>query len=361
MESYFYLLLFIYFTYFILKISLRNVNKLNSCFLLLSFVAIYFFCTLRDYSVGRDIPGYMDTYNISGFYPLMDNSWTHMEVGYVTFMQLCSLAGFSTRTFFFIVYFLILFPIYYTFRKYSLNPLLSIIIFVCFQFLTFDLSGIRQGLAASICMMGLSFVGMKGIKNSVAFALLLALAVSVHRSSIIFALTPLVMRLHINKCTICVFLFMFAVAPSLTGFVMSVNAEEGLSKYTYDDRLAMGGMIVFLFLILIFVFYTCIAKEYGRRLSIDDTFSIKQYFFLLATGMFFTLAFNGTMLSRSTMCYCLIIAFAIPNAIKRHNRSLQMVLNVSFHLIFVSFFYLFCLLPKVLDTVPYKIGTDLPF
>lgn len=361
MKPYFYLLLFIYFTYFLSKVSWRNSKSIDSSFLLISFVAIYIFCVLRDYSVGRDISGYIDTYNDAGFYSLMDNSWTHMEVGYVTFMQLCSMMGLSPRSFIFIVYLLILFPIYYTFKRFSLNPLLSVIIFVCFQFLTFDLSGIRQGIATSFCMMSLLFVGLRSKKDIVAFALLLALAVSMHRSSIIFALTPIVMRLPINKLTISAYIFSFILAPKLTSIVVAINVKDGLSKYTFDDRLTMGGMIVFLFFILFFVFYTCVVKKHNNQFLVNNVFPLNQCLFLLATGIFFTLAFNGTMLSRSTMCYCLIMAFAIPNAIMQYKRSSQMILNLAFHAVFIAFFYIFCLLPKTLDTVPYKLGTDLPF
>lgn len=134
-------------------------------------------------------------------------------------------------------------------------------------------------------------------------------------------------------------------------------------KYTFDDRLAMGGMLVFLFAILLFI-----AISYKKKkVKIADynskykPFDLHQYLFLLIAGTFFTLAFNGTMLNRSTMCYTLFIAFAIPNAIKEYSLPTQTILGLLFHIIMLVFFYMFCLAPKSLDIVPYVLGTDIPF
>ena len=192
------MLLLVYVTYFITNNTYRTSEKASKRFLIVSFVIIYLVCALRDYSVGRDIPGYMETYELSSQYPLWDATWIYMESGYVAYMKICSLLGFSNRMFLFVTYFFMLFPIYYTIKKHSDNPLLSVIIFICFQFLTFDLSGIRQGLATSICLMGFTFALKEGKRNLIIFYLFAILAFLFHRSSIIFMLVPFIVRMKYN-------------------------------------------------------------------------------------------------------------------------------------------------------------------
>ena len=121
-------------------------------------------------------------------------------------------------------------------------------------------------------------------------------------------------------------------------------------------------MLVFLFIILLFIMYSSIIKQ--RRHILDDRkilYSIEQYGFILIVGIFFSIVFNGTMLGRATMYYTIFTVYAIPNSIKQYEPSLQTVFKITFHLMMLVFFYLFCLVPQTLDTVPYKFGTDLPF
>jgi hypothetical protein len=363
MKAYIILLVFIYLAYFVTRLGTGSIKRHNQRFLIISFLAIYALCALRDYSVGRDIPGYIETYEMAGNYPFMDTSWTHMELGYVSFMQVCSMIGLSSRIFLCLVYVIMLYPLYLTIKRYSQDYLLSVIIFVCFQFLSFDLSGIRQGLAISICLMSLPYANMKSKTDVLIFTTILLFAISLHRSSVIFGIVPILLKLRINFLSISASIFALAAAPSLTSFIMTLNSEKALSKYTFDDRLAMGGMLVFLFAILLFI-----AISYKKKkVKIADynskykPFDLHQYLFLLIAGTFFTLAFNGTMLNRSTMCYTLFIAFAIPNAIKEYSLPTQTILGLLFHIIMLVFFYMFCLAPKSLDIVPYVLGTDIPF
>lgn len=362
MAAYVILLVFIYTTYFITRLGSDTAEGKNQKFLVISFIAIYALCALRDYSVGRDISGYIDTYEMAGYYPFMDNSWTHMEVGYVTFMQICSMLGLNSRLYLCVVYALMIYPIYLSIKRFSKDPLLSTVIFICFQFLTFDLSGIRQGLALSICLMSLPYADIRNKKDLFCFVVFLFLAFTIHKSSVIFAIVPILLKLKLNFVNTLMSIIGLVIAPGLTSFFLSLNSE---SKYLFDDRLVMGGMVVFLFAILFFVLYSCLLN---KKNNLNDnisgcrySFSLTQYSFLLIAGMFFTLAFNGTMLFRSTMSYIILMAFAIPSAIKQYSPGMQSIITLTLHVVMLMFFYLFCLLPKTLDTVPYVLGSDILF
>ena len=277
MAAYIILLLVIYTAYFISRMSSCSIEKANKVFLRISFISIYLLCILRDYSVGRDIPGYIEAYENARWYQLMDTSWTHMEVGYVTFMQICSLIGLNPRMFISLVYLIMLYPIYMAIKKYSYNPLLSVIIFVCFQFLTFDLSGIRQGLAISLCVLSLPFAKFQSIADALKWIFIFALALSFHSSAVIFILVPIIIRLKFNLKNISLSLLALLVAPRLTNVFLAYLSENELSAYAFDNTLLMGGLLVFLFAILAYLVYTC--YESRNDALQQGGFTLSQYVF----------------------------------------------------------------------------------
>ena len=362
MGIYIIMLILVYITYYITNSVHKTSEKANKRFLMISFIIIYLVCALRDYSVGRDIQGYMETYEQSSQYLLWDASWTYMESGYVAYMKICSLLGLSDRMFLCVTYIFMLFPIYYTIKKYSDNPLLSVIIFICFQFLTFDLSGIRQGLATSICLMGFTFALKEGKRNLIIFYLFAILAFLFHRSSIIFMLVPFIVRMKYNTKNVIMLLSITAVSPGFSGFIMAINSNNHMSKYGFDDRLAMGGMLVFLFAMTLFMIYSCyVNKQRQYKYDNSKAVSVNQLTFLVIVSVIFSLAFNGSMLARSTMFYTIFLLYALPNAISILPKTTRVLCNIGLHIGMLLFFYVFCLVPETLDMVPYKLGTDLPF
>lgn len=360
MEAYILLLIFIYFSYFLLHSS-YNSEKANARFLKGSFVAIFLLCALRDYTVGCDIPGYIESYELSSDYKLWDASWVYMESGYVAYMKLLSMTGLSSRMFLAITYLIMIAPVYYSIKRYSSDPLLSVIIFVCFQFFTFDLSGIRQGLATSICLCGLPWIISERKIDVVKFVPIVILAMLFHRSSVIFLMVPLLVKLKYNTKNIIIMLIGIAVAPFLTEYVMAINTENHLSKYEMNENLKMFGTILFLSAIVIFMLFSCKQKSRTTKAINEKTTSVslEQYTMLLIMSLIVSLAFNGTMLSRSSMFYTIFMVFGIPNAISVHGESERKLYRTGFHFAMLAFYYLFCLEPKVLNIVPYELGHDL--
>lgn len=359
MGVYICLLIFVYLTYYITHNNYNSVEKANTIFLIFSFAAIFLLCALRDYTVGRDIPGYIDVYELSSEYKLWDASWVYMEAGYVAYMKLLSMAGLSSRLFLAVTYMLMLVPIFYTIKKYSQDPLLSVIIFICFQFLAFDLSGIRQGMATSICLCGMPWVLSKKKKDIIKFTLLVVLAFLFHKSSLIFLFVPILVRMKFNTRTVLLMLIGVAVSPFLTEYVMSINIDHHLSKYEMDNNLKMFGMIVFLVMVVLFMLLSCVQYKSRKSETVyATTITVEQYTMLLIMSLIVSLAFNGTMLSRSSMFYTIFMMLGIPNAISRYIGSQKTFFRVGFHLFMLVFFYIFCLEPKVLDIVPYIFGHD---
>ncbi len=153
-----------------------NKDRKSTFVLLVSGIALFAVYVLRDYSVGRDIPGYYEVYDNMSRELLFDASWTWMEWGYVLLMKLCSMLGLSFRSFLGVLYTFILVPLMIFLKRYSKNVTLSIIIFICFQFFVFSMSALRQTLAMSICMTAYMVANKNGFKSFLGYCALIILS-----------------------------------------------------------------------------------------------------------------------------------------------------------------------------------------
>lgn len=347
---------------FFLKLNYNKSKSADTFFLRLSFFLIFLLCALRDYSVGRDIPGYIEVYKLSSQYSFGDCSWIYMEEGYVLLMQICSYIGLSPRMFLVIVYAIMTYPIYYIIKRYSVDYLLSTIIYISYQFLSFNLSGIRQGLATSICLMALPFAFVKNLKDGVSFLLIVLLASTIHQSSLVFLAIPVILNMKYNIKSNLILLASMVLAPLFTTKVLTFVHEQNLSSTSYNSSVSLGGTLLFLIFVALFVIYACV-KQY-RSCCLDNTkneYQITHYALLIMAAITISLLFSGSMLLRSTMFYTILLVLCIPKAIQMYPRNIQPLFCLVFHFAMLLFFYIFCLVPKILDTVPYKFGTDLFF
>lgn len=364
MEAYTCLLILIYFVYFLTRNMGRNIDKSDNIFLFISFLAVFLFCALRDYTVGRDIPGYKDVYESSANYGWMDTTWIYMESGYIFLMKLCNSLGMSFRLFFCLIYAIMIYPVYKTIKHYSIDPLLSVIIFVCYQYLIFDMTGIRQGLAASICLLALPFAQRQKKKDWIIFVAIVIIATSIHKSSIVFCAVPFILNLKYNIKTFILMTFAIILAQFFQGQALIILREEGLTSLVFESSALMGWSLVFLVLLVLFLMFTANVLS-KRKLNTNDKDSamlnLKQYTLLMIVSIIVTLLFNGSTLLRSTMFYTLFMICSIPNAISVYHRSIQPSLKIIFHVLMIYILYFLYLIPNNFDLVPYKIGADLPF
>ena len=112
----------------------KNNPKKRKYSTVVFFSMLFLIFSLRDYSVGRDLQGYSDVYEMTAGNKWFDASWVWMEPGYVFLMKLGNELGMTFRQFLFFCNFIILFPLAQYIYKYSKDVALSLVIYVCFQF-----------------------------------------------------------------------------------------------------------------------------------------------------------------------------------------------------------------------------------
>lgn len=122
-------------------------KKKNRLILKLGILLIWGMCALKRKQWGlisRDINGYMSSLHIGhGLVLVMYTSKRdiHCSCNYSQRMEFRF--KYSTHSFIALIYF----PWYLFLKRYSQMPTLSLLIYICYQFWVFNMSGLRQGIA----------------------------------------------------------------------------------------------------------------------------------------------------------------------------------------------------------------------
>ncbi len=359
MGFYIGLLVLIYLVYFLAHIGSVNEKKANDAFLVVVFLILYFFCVLRDFSVGSDIMGYSVTYDKAGDYDWFDDSWTFMEPGYVFLMKLCNTLGLSSRGFFYVIYIIMLYPVYKTIKRYSKDPLLSVITFVCFQYFVFYLTGLRQAIAMSIGLLTIPYALRQTKKDWIIMVSLILLAMSCHMSSIVFFALPVIFKMKYGVKNISLVIVAILFLPFFTQALLGSIRENEMGGYTYNESAVMGMGMVFFVLVAIFLMVSTSQSKVIQNNITAQIISLPQYSMIMLAAVAMSFFFNGTTLLRATMFYTMSMMCSLPMAISVYPKDTRVVLNVIIHIFMIYMLFGGELIPNHFNVVNYKIASDL--
>lgn len=361
MTIYLVLILFLFVVSFLSRG--KDVSNRNKIITISSFLFIYLICIVRDYSVGVDIPAYKEAYEMSSGYEWFDASWIYMEPGYVFLMKVISSLGLSFRMFMSVAYLLLVVPISIYIIKYSKDPSLSIIIFICFTFFVFVLSALRQTLAFSFCLMAFLVATRKGKKSLLLYCCLLLIAFSMHKSAIVFLPTYYLMRKRLNFKRIVLYVLLGFVASIWKPIIIQYFQSNEISKYGIDQNLTAGSSLVFIIVIIIISWLLSRkSNSIGQVYEIDkETINIDllNYSNLLAFSALVQIAFSGTILMRAAMFYQINILIVLPNMLILMHPKVRPIARCIIILLMLAVFYFTVLVPKQFDIVPFKFANDL--
>lgn len=170
--------------------QIKKNKKYSSLIGYIIFILLLVFGGCR-FEVGSDWDGYKDIYERT-----YDGLNTNIEFGFVFILR-----GFSKITsnyiwFSFFIFFISLFLKFVTLKKYSLYPVLSLLLYFSSIFLSSDLNQIRQGLSLGICFY--SFIYLFANKKT-SFYILIFIAILIHYSSIVFLPALWFSKLNFSK------------------------------------------------------------------------------------------------------------------------------------------------------------------
>ena len=336
-------------------------NNSKNIFLLFSFFLIFLVYALRAPTVGRDVIGYKEMYDYTFEVSWENYDYVYFESGYVFLMKVFTKLQLPFQFFLAFVSALTLIPVFVFTYKYSKNYFFSVIIYICYIFFEFYLTGLRQAIAMSIALMGLLWFIEAKKCAWLKYLLVIGIAALFHKSALI-----------------CLLFLPLSYIKKMSNYMWALGGIAFLSFFCRKDILLYikdlfekGSMnenaetyigLNFYFIIgvsfLMLLPYLLNSRNtWGNaefHLEKADEQQIK--FFLL--GIIACIIFGTDTGARSYMFFSLLIFIQLPNTIHRWKSKERIIFEIGAVAFFVVFFFTNTLLPNDFDIVPYSFFWD---
>ncbi len=299
-----YLVIIILVFLFSKQLSKKNFNLFD--YLILGLMIIV--CGLR-YHVGSDYELYTEMYNHLELYP-------RTEFIVTLIINILNSFNFSANAFFFVMAAITISLFYVAIKRCSSFPAQSVFLFIALGYYAMCFNGIRQMLAAAICLFATKYF-LK--RNTKMVLITVGLASLCHTTALIMIPAYFISRVKFSKKT---YLIIFAISASAVLFynpiLMFLTSHfEQYSMYAVKNSMTywapgMGTYIIGLF--HFFVHILCIIKL-NRLESISKNNRIYLNLMMLST-VFFSLSFANALLVRIAYYFSIYLIFLIPDLLK---------------------------------------------
>ncbi|WP_276861676.1 EpsG family protein [Anaerococcus tetradius] len=322
---------------FNIKINSRKLSFF-SCFIFILLLGV-----LRHELLGVDVKVYKNyfmglyaDYNIKYFIGNLK-----YDIGYITLNKLIFLLSNNFRIFEIVVFcttFGIFSLIIYKESKY---PALSFLIYIALDFIGFNMCILRQAVACTLCFLAYYFLEKN---KKIQYILLVILAITFHKTAILFFLTYF---LSLNKENISsyaknlIYIFIFYL-----GFNLILPKLIGIYTNDYSDTIIAGqGFNLLLFYLIAVMIMRLI---YNKECSNIDMMRYESSF---GTVYMQIGALSFALFTRITKYFAIIFTLSIPNIVyKSKYRSLYIVI----YCIMFSILYIYGLYSNGTEIVPYR-------
>ncbi len=315
-------------------------------------IAIFLVLALKKYTVGIDIAGYQRDYLRSAYKTWEDVDYIYFEKGYIQLSKLFAKNEVDFQHFMMFVYAFLCIALYFFIKKYSKNATLSLLIFICFQFFVFSISGVRQTIAMAICMLSFT-IFERNNKWRIAIALLLNFSATYfHKSAWIFFAVYMILFLFKGKNINIV----WYVAASIISFVLRPFIlrfiEQWFGSDMTESSVTLGG--AFIFLIGITVFMWVVLHLMTNKMKIDVPEIYYDFTRILLFSIPAYIVLSGSSLLRAFMYLNLFMIPGIPNIIKLlEKKTERIIFNTLMGAFLIILFYVDTLKPNQLQLCPY--------
>lgn len=335
----------------------RNRQKTDANFLKFALVLMFFMFVLRDFSVGRDIEGYKDAYEITLDHPFWYFDYVYFENGYLLLCKIFCYLQMPFRVFFVFIYALILVPLYYYLKNHSKDPLFSLIIYYCYQFFVLDMSGIRQSIAMSICLIAYMVLMSEKKRKLLYFALIVFAAFSIHRSAIIFSFVAFFMlkkeTMTINLLLAIAYVVIIMFFMQYDNYILVAMQDDELTAYTFDSDMKANSTFILNLGWLLFMFVVYSSRTFNKKYKNLLT----KYLHLMICACVAMFALQGSPLLRASSYYLVFLIIALPEFLSQFgSRSPLTIIKIPIIVLYFYMFYSTVLEPSQFDIVPYKLA-----
>ncbi len=290
-----------------LKVREQTAKK-SFCFI--AFACLVLMLALRHQSMGVDLRYYTYYGYLGRFDAIANAPWNtvfgvkvaNYEKGYIFFNKLVSTIYNDRQFFLAACAFFTILPIVYVIYKKSVSPLQSIVIYMGLPVFLLGFSGLRQSLAIGICFFALLYIEDK---KFIKFVALVLLAVTFHKSAIIFLIAYPLYRLKMDKArrwlTVILIPIIFIFKRPLFAIFSKIFKENAVADET-------GAGTLFVIFTLIYIF--CIIYSDGS----DEQNGFLNLFFIACACQAFGGIYNTAI--RVGYYFMLSLVILLPKVLK---------------------------------------------
>lgn len=291
-------------------------QRKRKAFLTTAFLYLFFLEGFRSLNFGGD-PWYQELYHATNkiawknILRWEDYLYFKSETGYVILNKLLNCITTNVQILYIFISAVYLHSMYKYLKRFSLFPVLSVFIFyVVFWFQSFYV--LRQYLAIALCLYSLTYVFERNLKS---YAVIMALAFTIHQSCIVFApvffLYNYKFKLSIKNLIIFIVACVGMMLMMKALMVFSLGFLVGYDTYL-DEELENAGNLKMAFVYLFF--FVCYAV-----FAIKEDESLEENLFFKMLGIAIILQFAGTgfvLMQRLNLYYAVSLLVVIPNTLK---------------------------------------------
>ncbi len=357
-----YILLIVYILLLMFYAGTRMNDRKNQERFVLKYgmLGIFLVLALKGPSVGSDIYTYKVQYEIAALTPWNSWNYVYFEEGYLLLTKLFAKLGLPFQAFMVAVYAFSCYMLYRFIDKYSENSAFSLLIFLCYQFFVFYISGIRQMIAMSVCIGAYLLCDRESGRrwgNNLAACLLVLAASTIHQSALVFLAVVCIRLFNDGQLHLVPMLIFAVLARVLRGQIMLfIQAVVGRFKYT--EAASLGNNFLVLVLLMAFTWIATLQYDFSVDPEPESLEKNKHRFALVFVHVMFALlgvqlAFEGTHLLRSSLYLSMFLIPGLPCILKRYERRIEILATCIWGGLFIYIFVTSTLLPNQLDLCPY--------
>ncbi len=328
----------------------------NGRIITVAFFAIYLLMLiLRDKSIGTDIDGYLEYFNI-----IKKSSWrglsraTDLEIGYVILNKIISVFTDNEQIFLGVIAVITVLPISFFYYKESENAILSAVIFANMAVFPMMFSGLRQAIA-----MGLAIPAFYCVKHKkiIPFILIVLLATSFHNSAFLLAFLYPIYHIKITQKSLVFVLPLLAVIFLLRAQIFSVLVKFLNEKYqeTYGEAQETGAFAVFLLFIMFCAYAFLIADDDKMD---ADTLGLRNILVLVTFIQVF--ASVNTIAMRMNYYFIPFVPVLLSRIYNRRNRDDFEISEIG-NIVLLGFFFMYFFYFAKTDADILEIHPYIPF
>lgn len=312
----------------------------NKLYIALCFLLIVFFIGFRSAYVGSmDTQMYFKiferathTSNLVDFLNFCEveiDKYLLQEGNFYSFVWLISRITHNVHIFLVIITLIIVVCVFNFIVYHSEDFTVSCILYICLGLMTFNMNGMRQSIAMSICLLAYGFATKK---RFVPFLLTVLFAMTFHISAVVFLPVYLLCAFsEIHFSTLLIFGVLFIAFSSKIAMLYDSIASK---DYASADSMESGGFVIIAIYLLVLAMILLFRKKFEPESKINSVFALCFVGFVIYSTRYF----STQIFERISYYYYYFIVLAIPKLSRIFDLKSRTAFNLIIYLLSIALF-----------------------